>query len=649
MTAKMDRRALLASVTSLSLLPLVSPAWAQPALPAGAPPRPTPAQWARTPNVEQIALSPDAGRIAYVTVRDKHRVLMLLDMKTQKVEQVPLGDYKLRDMFWASPRHVVFETSLTTPIQVQWKADEYYQAHVFNTETGKVFTLFDKMNDYYNFSFGNYSIIIRNGVYSLIAVNFLRSTEEMTMFEFNLDKNTPKIVDGGREGTIGWAVHRDGRLAGRSNIDYDSVQKRFWFLEVFVDGKWKEIYRKEVITEVPRLGLFGPDGKTLVVYLNEEGNGGTYHEIDVDGKIGPALFEGIGNRIPIYHPMTKFLCGYAEEGDWPVYHYDDKVLAGVLAAAKDMLEPGERVRVADRAEDPRKLVLYTEGAGNAGGYFYADFSTGDVIPILRNYPDIPPEWIIDKKPITYKAADGFEVPAYLTLPPFREAKDLPLVVLVHGGPQSRDTLALDWEAQVYAAQGYAVLQPNYRGSSGYGWDFMAAGFGEYGRKMQTDLSDGVRHLARQGLIDPKRVAIAGASYGGYAALAGATLDRGNYRCAIAVAAVSDPEEHYNLKSNLRENSSYRSRKRMLGDGSMAEISPLRNADKADCPILLIHGEHDTVVSIEESNRMAAALKRAGKPFEYVKLKKEDHWQSTEAGRTIMIETIIPFLQKHNPS
>ena len=129
--------------------------------------------------------------------------------------------------------------------------------------------------------------------------------------------------------------------------------------------------------------------------------------------------------------------------------------------------------------------------------------------------------------IDYRAADGRTIHAYLTLPLNREAKNLPLIVLPHGGPHSRDEPGFDWISQSLASRGYVVLQPQFRGSDGFGYDLLSAGFGEFGRKMQTDLSDGVRALAAQGLIDSRRVCIVGASYGGYAALAGATLE---YRC-----------------------------------------------------------------------------------------------------------------------
>ena len=142
--------------------------------------------------------------------------------------------------------------------------------------------------------------------------------------------------------------------------------------------------------------------------------------------------------------------------------------------------------------------------------------------------------------VKYKAADGLEITGYLTLPNGREAKGLPLIVFPHGGPASRDTLGFDWWAQAMASRGYAVLQVNFRGSDGLGWEFTKAGFGEWGRKMQTDLSDGVRNLTSQGVVDPKRVCIVGGSYGGYAALAGATLQKDVYRCAVSFGGVDLP-------------------------------------------------------------------------------------------------------------
>src|SRR5262249_22277991 len=145
---------------------------------------------------------------------------------------------------------------------------------------------------------------------------------------------------------------------------------------------------------------------------------------------------------------------------------------------------------------------------------------------------------LETKRITYEAADGMKIPAYLTLPAGRPASKLPLVVLPHGGPASRDTADFDWWAQAIAAQGYAVLKPNYRGST-IRQEVLSCGYGQWGRKMQTDLSDGVRYLAKQGVIDPARVCIVGASYGGYAALAGVTIDPGVYRCAVSVAGLSD--------------------------------------------------------------------------------------------------------------
>jgi len=226
----------------------------------------------------------------------------------------------------------------------------------------------------------------------------------------------------------------------------------------------------------------------------------------------------------------------------------------------------------------------------------------------------------------------------------------------HGGPIGvSDEIAFDWWAQAYAAAGYAVLQPNYRGSSGYGRAFREAGYGEWGGKMLSDISAGIMPLAGKGLVDPARVCIVGASYGGYAALAGVTLQKGIYRCAVSYGGVSDLPALFGWEF---DGEGYRSSvARFLraatgadkqGDSHLRAISPARFAAQADAPILLLHGKDDTVVPIEQSEIMASALRHADKPFEFVQLKGEDHWLSRQETRATMLKAALAFVKKNNP-
>jgi dipeptidyl aminopeptidase/acylaminoacyl peptidase len=256
--------------------------------------------------------------------------------------------------------------------------------------------------------------------------------------------------------------------------------------------------------------------------------------------------------------------------------------------------------------------------------------------------------------VSYKAADGLEMEGVLTLPLGREAKGLPLVVMPHGGPiVEGDRATFDWWAQAFASRGYAVFQPNYRGTLGYGDAFRKAADGQFGRKMQTDISDGVEALAKAGTVDPKRVCIVGASYGGYAALAGVTLQQGLYRCAVAVAGVADMRK---MLSDVRDSGGPDRRALDFWRGlssakseDLDAISPARFAAKADAPVLLVHGENDTVVPIEQSQLMERALRQAGKPVELVTMPGEDHWLSVAATRQAMLDKVVAFVEKQNPA
>jgi dipeptidyl aminopeptidase/acylaminoacyl peptidase len=303
-----------------------------------------------------------------------------------------------------------------------------------------------------------------------------------------------------------------------------------------------------------------------------------------------------------------------------------------------------------------QVIIFTD-VGESGLYQIVDFQRGKADILAEAYPAIPDDQVGAIRFIEYEAADGLEIPGYLTLPPgVTEPKGLPLVVLPHGGPAAQDTIGFDWWAQALASRGYAVLQPNFRGSTGYGLDFMEAGYGEWGRKMQTDLSDGVRWLAGQGVIDPSRVCIVGASYGGYAAMAGVTIDRGVYRCAVAVAGVSDLRRFVNWSArqeNRSDSQTVRYWNRFMGveklnDRGLDALSPAHLAAGVDSPLLLIHGRDDTVVPIEQSRFMADAMRRAGKPTELIELSGEDHWLSRAETRQKMLAETVRFLEVNNP-
>jgi dipeptidyl aminopeptidase/acylaminoacyl peptidase len=306
------------------------------------------------------------------------------------------------------------------------------------------------------------------------------------------------------------------------------------------------------------------------------------------------------------------------------------------------------------SDDFNRIVVSTNGPGDSGTYWIVDIASGSADPIGYPYPDVKPSDVGPIRMVDWKAADGLAMSGVLSLPPGRDPKNLPLVVLPHGGPEARNYPVFDWWAQAFASRGYAVFQPNFRGSSGYGRAFRDAGFGEWGRKMQSDISDGIAELAREGIVDPKRAYIVGGAYGGYAALAGVTVQHGLYRCAVADAGVSDPagmldyaREHDGSLTEMRYWKSFMGVSTPL-ESELNAISPLKLAAHADAPILLTHGKDDTVVPISQSYAMQHALQDAGKPVEMVVMPNEDHWLSREETRTLMLKSAVAFVEKYNP-
>lgn len=315
--------------------------------------------------------------------------------------------------------------------------------------------------------------------------------------------------------------------------------------------------------------------------------------------------------------------------------------------------PDRSVTIASYDRSMDKVIVIVEAPKHPPVFYYLDRTTHQATQIASTYPDLKPDDLGQMKPYPYSARDGLKIPAYITLPPGRDPKKLPAVVLPHGGPDARDEIEFNWWAQFLANRGYVVLQPNYRGSSGYGDKFTSEGLHQWGLKMQDDITDGVKKMIADGIADPKRICIVGASYGGYAALAGATFTPDLYACAASMAGISDlrqllrrERKQYGPQSGVV--SFWQSR---IGDFSddaeqLVATSPAFHAGRVKCPILLLHGADDTTVWIEQSRIMEDALQKAGKPVQFVTLQGDDHYFTLPETRIRMLTELEAFLKKN---
>ncbi|MBS1902821.1 MAG: S9 family peptidase [Bacteroidetes bacterium] len=303
---------------------------------------------------------------------------------------------------------------------------------------------------------------------------------------------------------------------------------------------------------------------------------------------------------------------------------------------------------ADTAESV--FIVRTYNDRTRGSYYSYDVASNTLTKLADVSPWLPEHDMSEMKPITYTSRDGLTIHGYLTLPNGKDPKHLPVIVNPHGGPWARDEWGFDGEVQMFANRGYAVLQMNFRGSTGYGRTFWEASFKEWGKKMQDDVSDGVKWLIDQGIADPKRVAIYGASYGGYCSLAGMTLTPQLYACGIDYVGVS------NLFTFLGTIPPYwkpylEMFHEMVGDPvkdsvMMHDVSPVFHVDKITSPLLVIQGAKDPRVNINESNQIVEALKKRGIDVPYLVKQNEGHGFHNEENRIEAYEAMEGFLAKH---
>lgn len=303
--------------------------------------------------------------------------------------------------------------------------------------------------------------------------------------------------------------------------------------------------------------------------------------------------------------------------------YFDEVEGGMYRQLEELIPNAYYVNVNSRSRDGNTMTIYNSGPRDPGTYYL--FKEGRIQAVGSKQPLIESENLADVRYITYKARDGVEIPAFLTVP--QGEGPFPLIVLPHGGPFVQETVIYDEWSQMLANNGYMVLQPQYRGSRGYGLGFYMSAFidgGQGGYKMQDDKDDGALYLVEQGLVDPDRIAMFGWSYGGYAALVAASRSPQIYQCVIAGAAVSDPLMQVNYYRYQLRGAPGLEQLRMWDDS----ISPIKEVEKVNVPMLLIHGDVDQRVPPEHAYKYRKLLDEYNKDYEFVELKGADHFSNT---------------------
>jgi dipeptidyl aminopeptidase/acylaminoacyl peptidase len=322
--------------------------------------------------------------------------------------------------------------------------------------------------------------------------------------------------------------------------------------------------------------------------------------------------------------------------------YFDKNLQALAASLSKALPNLPIIQFIDSSVDESKLLLWAGSDTDPGRYYMFDKTAHQLHELMLNRPDMEGVRLAEQKPITYKAADGTMLPAYLTLPPGSNGHNLPAIVMPHGGPSARDEWGFDWLAQYFAARGYVVLQPEFRGSSGYGDNFFLKNGFQSWRTAIGDVDDAGRWLVAQGIADPGKLAIFGWSYGGYAALQANVLDPKLFRAAVAVAPVTDLAT---LAEERRRWSDYLVTQDFIGSGPhVREGSPAQNADRIAVPVLLFHGDLDLNVGVRESKLMDEKLRGAGGRSQLVLYPGLDHQLEDGTARADMLRKTDAFLR-----
>ncbi|UGB37286.1 alpha/beta hydrolase family protein [Frateuria soli] len=397
---------------------------------------------------------------------------------------------------------------------------------------------------------------------------------------------------------------------------------------------------------------YTPGGQGIYASYSADGGPAALVEQAEDGSnrtlLASDAFASIGNILWTAAPRRPFATALAN-GVPRASYLDPSLPSAKLHMALSKAFPGSFVDFLNYSDDGKQLLFLVSSDRDPGSYYLIDTTSFKVRKLFAIEPWIDPAKMAERRPLRFKASDGTELEAILTIPPGRPERNLPMVLLPHGGPYwTSDDWYYDNNAQFLASRGYLVLQVNYRGSSGRGKNFSESGYLKWGTRIQQDLIDGVKWAIDQHYADAGRICVFGASFGGYSAMMAPIRAPGLFKCAVGYAGVYDLKMMYN-KGDVRRRESGRSYlTTVIGkdDAALDANSPDKLADRIDVPVLLIHGEDDERAPFAQAKAMRAALEAAHKPYEWMSKPHEEHGFFSEKNNVELYNTLQAFLEKY---
>lgn len=644
LTAALAAAALIASSVS-----------AQPPSPASqAPAATTPiplADFAALPFLSRPSLSPDGTRIAARVVGEgveEIRIWTLDENRDRDPIRIPASGNETFQ--WAGDRRLLITFSLTFIVALGQTIlpVRFQRVQSYDLQLRKLTPLGAGAGFLQDVIF-----IDPDGRYVLLSSQE-RIDRPPNVQRIDLNSGEAVEVQRARRGVYSWFADSLGVV--RAGVDYGERRTKIYYRSdansplALVETR-RNLADDSVIDAV----RFITDTSRGIIVTNAETGRFAVHDYDfATDTRGAALFA---------HPevdVTSAVFG-ADGNLQGVLYEDDRPRIHWLAPEMQELQrridrtfPDHTNIIVNASRDGNRILLFSTSAQNPGTYYVFDQASRRMELFASPYDRLTPHNFAPVRPISYQSRDGLVIRGYLTLPQGRANRNLPLVVLPHGGPFLRDSWSFNPEVQFLASRGYAVFQPNFRGSTGYGREFVERGYGQFGSGMINDIEDGVDWLIRDGVADARRICIMGSSYGGYAAIWAAMRSPERYRCAISFAGPTD------LREMLRHDSRFflarryvrELRLRLQGEErtDLNAISPARHGDMLRVPLLLGHGESDVVVPIDQTRRLVRALQRAeAANLETVTYPKSGHGFTDAGESTDWMRRVETFLARHNPS